>query len=142
VRAISLWQPWASAWVIGVKGPETRGWSTHYRGPLAVHAAVRWTADQREFAATEHTLGRLPERLPLGAIVGVVDLVDVKPTDEAVFGISPVEKLYGDYSPGRFAWFVENCRPLPEPIPFRGHQSFFAIPDDLLPVEFRPRVLL
>lgn len=39
MKAISLWQPWASLIAHGVKTIETRSWSTPYRGPLAIHAA-------------------------------------------------------------------------------------------------------
>lgn len=39
VRAISLWQPWASLIVTGAKTYETRSWSTSYRGPLVICAA-------------------------------------------------------------------------------------------------------
>ena len=38
---MTLHQPWASLVALGVKTIETRGWSTNYRGPLAIHAAVR-----------------------------------------------------------------------------------------------------
>jgi hypothetical protein len=41
VKALTLWQPWASLVALGVKSIETRSWSTSYRGPLAVHAAKR-----------------------------------------------------------------------------------------------------
>ena len=39
MRAISLWQPWASLIMTGAKTFETRHWSTSYRGPLVIHAA-------------------------------------------------------------------------------------------------------
>ncbi len=49
MKAISLWQPWASA--IGPhpeqKHLETRSWQTPYRGWLAIHAAKRWTKEQQ-----------------------------------------------------------------------------------------------
>ena len=41
MRAISLWQPWASVVALGSKRIETRHWSTGHRGPLAIHAAKR-----------------------------------------------------------------------------------------------------
>lgn len=41
MKAISLWQPWASLVALGVKTIETRSWSTKYRGPLTIHAAAR-----------------------------------------------------------------------------------------------------
>jgi hypothetical protein len=45
MKAISLWQPWASLWVSGRKIHETRSWRTRHRGWLAVHAARRIEAD-------------------------------------------------------------------------------------------------
>lgn len=41
MKAITLWQPWASLIAVGAKTIETRGRQTHYRGPLAIHAATR-----------------------------------------------------------------------------------------------------
>jgi hypothetical protein len=56
MRAISLWQPWASAIALRLKSNETRGWATTYRGPLAIHAALRFDGQQRAFAETERAL--------------------------------------------------------------------------------------
>ena len=136
MRAISLWQPWATAIALGVKRVETRHWSTRYRGPLLIHAARRFDAEQREFASVERTLGRLPSRLPLGALVAVAILADVRPTDELHSEVSAIERLYGNYGPGRFGWLLRDIRPLPEPIPYKGHQSFFDVPDSVLPEGF------
>lgn len=132
MRCISLHQPWATAIALGVKRIETRGWSTTYRGPLAIHAAKRWGRNQIEFTATEHALGRLPKRVPLGAIVAVCDLVDVQHTLDLETQVSAIEWLYGNYEPGRFGWLLENVRPLAEPIPFIGRQGFFQVPDDAI----------
>ncbi len=41
MKALSLWQPWASLIALGVKTIETRSWATNYRGPLAIHAGLR-----------------------------------------------------------------------------------------------------
>lgn len=35
MKAISLWQPWASLWMAGRKRFETRHWETKHRGALA-----------------------------------------------------------------------------------------------------------
>src|SRR5437868_804524 len=43
VKALSLWQRWASAMALGWKRIETRHWSLSYRGLLAIHAAKRWS---------------------------------------------------------------------------------------------------
>src|SRR5581483_10298670 len=39
MKAISLWQPWASLWLTDAKIHETRHWPTSHRGWLLVHAA-------------------------------------------------------------------------------------------------------
>lgn len=132
MRAISLHQPYASAIALKLKRIETRGWDTKYRGPLAIHAAKRWSRNQIEFTTTEHALGRLPARVPLGAIVAVCELVDVQYTVDLETQVSAIERLYGDYEPGRFGWILDNVRALAEPIPYLGKQGFFSVPDELL----------
>lgn len=37
MKAISLWPPYASFIVAGLKRIETRSWKTSYRGPIAIH---------------------------------------------------------------------------------------------------------
>lgn len=129
MKAISLWQPWASAMALGRKRLETRGWSTNYRGPLLIHAAKRWTRAEREFA----DLMDMPADLPLGALVAVGHLSGTFRADVANLPLSDLERSWGDFSAGRFAWFFVEIRPLPEPIQFRGAQGFFDVPDDILP---------
>lgn len=132
MKAISLWQPWASAIALGLKTIETRSWSTKYRGELAIHAANRWAGDQREFARIEHMVGRLPARVPLGAIVAVATLSEVRSTYDLRVEVGPIERIYGDYRDGRYGWVLTDIRPLREPIPYRGAQGFFNVPDEVL----------
>lgn len=141
MKALSLWQPWASAMAYGWKRIETRHWSTSYRGPLAIHAAKRWTWEERdewECARRDNPELRLPDRPPLGAVVAVCRLVDIRPTELLRGRINGQECRWGDYSDRRFGWIFEDIRALPEPIPFRGAQGFFDIPYDLLSGEWRP----
>lgn len=56
----------------------------------------------------------------------------------AAFGVSAVERIYGNYEPGRFGWLLGDIRALPEPIGWRGGQSFFTVPDEAFPADFRP----
>jgi hypothetical protein len=39
MKALTLWQPWASLVAFGEKRVETRCWTTKYRGDIAIHAA-------------------------------------------------------------------------------------------------------
>ncbi len=135
MRGITVWQPWASAIALGVKKIETRSWLTPYRGPLAIHAARRWRPLQSEFYALHaKTLARagldieLP--LPLGQIIAVVDLGAMVRTDDC--RPSTMEWAWGDYAKGRWAWLLKNPTQLVSRIPFRGSQTFFTVPDELI----------
>lgn len=48
MKAISLWQPWASLVAVGAKKIETRSWATKYRGSLAIHATKKWNLELSE----------------------------------------------------------------------------------------------
>lgn len=143
MKALSLTQPWASLVAIGAKRVETRSWSTTHRGTLAIHAAKGfpgWAKDaclDNTFAASLMAGGiTLVSQLPLGAIVAVVDVLNVAPTDHlnaelwAPFG-SP-EHRFGDYSPGRYAWLLGNVRRLATPVPCKGALGLWDVPSDAL----------
>jgi len=72
--------------------------------------------------------------LPRGMALGCVDVVDCIGTerlgaDSAAGRIESIlpEILFGDFSPGRFAWKLENVRPFAELVPVKGKQGFFKI---------------
>lgn len=84
IKALSLWQPWASLVRPDVKTIETRSWSTSYRGWLIIHAAKRWHRGawpEGLLAAVDELCGiaSYPDALPLGAIVATARLVDCVP---------------------------------------------------------------
>lgn len=132
MKALSLWQPWASAIALGMKRVETRSWGTAYRGPIAIHAAKRWTLEEREIHELEVRSGAMPAEIPLGAVVAVARLVAVHATLAIAPRISAEELRWGNYAAGRFGWELEDIEPLAEPVPFRGMQGLFEIPDDLV----------
>lgn len=147
MKAISLWQPWASLWCSERKIHETRGWFTAYRGPLAVHAAQR-KFTKREYEEMAPNLRRIVEAefgghwaqdLPYGAIIGVVDLIRCLNTSDVfdTFWFSrdttaPDDYCCGDFDPSRYAWRRGAFRLLDSPIPYKGQQGFFDVPDALL----------
>jgi len=49
MKAITLWQPWASLIACGAKKYETRSWYTNYRGKIAIHASKKKPPRQDEF---------------------------------------------------------------------------------------------
>jgi hypothetical protein len=151
---ISLWQPWSSLLVAGWKRVETRSWPIRHRGPLLVHAAKKWDAEIRgicrhdTFRSALVAVGHDGPDLPLGAIVGRVNVIDCFPTERvavddlnalgapyvrgrALF-VSERERAFGDYSADRFAWLCAEPFAFETPIPFRGAQGLFEVPDDVL----------
>ena len=135
LRAISLWQPWASLIAMGEKHFETRSWATPYRGLLAIHAAKQWGIGERNaFDWFNRDMPDLQTRwphsdhparpLPLGAVLFVFRLVDVMRTDE-IATLSYRELAFGDYTPGRFAWQLEMVEVFEQPIPAKGAQSLW-----------------
>lgn len=139
MKALSLWQPWACGIAVGTKTYETRSWPTKYRGELAIHAARRpMDALAQQLASTESALGRLPvaklygrQSCPLGAIVAVVDVEDCIPTELAYLDVSPIERIWGDYSEGRYAWKFGRIRALRQPIGCTGRQGLFDLPESI-----------
>lgn len=128
LKAISLWQPWATGMALGVKRNETRGFATKHRGEIAIHAAKCWKPEQREFAAGMRASGQLPwESLPFGAIVAVVDISAVWTTDGHARLVCDEERAWGDYTPGRYAWATNNLRRLREPVPCSGQQGMWTL---------------
>lgn len=151
LKAISLWQPWASLWAAGIKIHETRSWPTTHKGLLAVHAALKRDADGECLykSLVDHDYERLVGFLRLGpdfnllafgAIVGVVDLVECCriPHIETTY-MNPSTRLdydLGDWTAGRYAWRTDEneSKLFDKPIPCKGRQGFFnvEIPDDSL----------
>jgi hypothetical protein len=138
MKCISLWQPWASAVALRLKLIETRGWRTAYAGRIAIHAAKHWTKAEQQIVRERRAAGDpLPDDLPLGAVVATTNIVFCVPTDQLVEPLSSRERAYGDYSAGRWAWYLNDTVALREPIPFKGAQGFFEVPDDLFTDEER-----
>ena len=129
MKCISLWQPWATLVVLGAKKIETRHWYTPVRGRVAIHAAKRWTRDERDIAECrlfrEH-LRAWDRPLPLGAIVGTVSLETCVRITADNTPDTP-ERHFGNYEPGRYAWFLSEPVLFHEPIPTRGHQGWFDV---------------
>jgi hypothetical protein len=109
---------------------------------MAIHAGKRWTAQmarqckEEPFASLLWTEGfeLEPEtwELPLGAIVAIGRLVSCRPASELLATLGPQERAFGDFSHGRFAWEYREVIPLARPIPFRGMQGIFEVPDALI----------
>lgn len=54
-----------------------------------------------------------------------MEIVDCVPVEEIVESLTERERALGDYSPGRFAWVLENPVIFDEPFPARGKQGWW-----------------
>jgi hypothetical protein len=146
VRALSLWQPWASLMGRG-KTVETRSWETLYRGRVAIHATQALSTETRGLVEEEpfrQALGRLPwTALPRGAVVAVATLVDCRRTQFMAEQVSEDEWAFGDFSPNRFAWIFdpESFVILPKPILAKGARGLWDWGPPAWFVDPRPRPL-
>lgn len=138
IKAISMWQPWASLWLSPAKRHETRHWATKHRGRLLVHAAKKFIKDVDpdldEILIAQ--FGRDWVRdLPTGALIGIVDLEDCVPTAPLHLDLDIMSDdeasdfACGDFSAGRFGWrrgptFLR----FRNPVPLIGRQSLFSVP--------------
>ena len=140
MRALTIRQPYATLIVQGVKQFETRSWRTEYRGPLVIHAAAngsRIYGDQ--LRRLEKRLRVMPTALmgqeyPLGAVLGVVELVECLPISPTLIdALTPCEKALGWYSDGGFVWDLARAGRIrfAEPIACAGRQGLWALPADL-----------
>ena len=132
--AISLKQPWAWLMTIGPKRIENRKWATRYRGPILVHASLRWDrvnfplygphSDQFHFPqivdeATRLSMPRLVSDYLTGGIVGMFTITDcVSQSNDPWF-----------FGPKGFV--VKDARPLPF-VRFPGKLNLFPVPDEIV----------
>lgn len=152
MKAITLWQPYASCIAAGLKTIETRSWPAPKAligQRIAIHAAKRYPVPFQDDRIGDFTF---TEDIPLGAVVATAQLAECYPMIEANDEIPMVggfvyvdtnfiqvhesdddsapcyiedELNYGDFASGRWAWLLVNVEALPEPIPATGHQGLW-----------------
>jgi len=127
MRAISIKQPWAHAILHLGKDIENRDWPTKFRGTIAVHAskridvidAMQFEGMQKAGRITIPQTGLTFHDLPLGAILGTVEIIDCVKTSSSPW-------FYGEYG-----FVLANPRPLVKSIPFRGALGFWEVPKEI-----------
>lgn len=141
MKALPLWQPWATLVAIGAKRVETR----HWQAPpwlvgqrIAIHATKTrremWICEEEPFA---RRLGDVD--MWFGAVIATAVLD--RCSEMASEGIAalrerePDEWAFGNYQPGRFAWVLCGVEQLAKPVPFKGSQGIFDVSDGLLGYE-------
>jgi activating signal cointegrator 1 len=151
-KVLTLWQPWASLLVHGVKQIETRPKPTSWtveKGIYLIHAASKWSKEQIEICKQKpfhdaltyleyEYLDKKLFNLPLGQIIGAIEVTkscNIFSLTENMAQIDTIgdveiicepELSFGDYRTDRFAWLTKNPRILKEPIPYKGGQGYYV----------------
>jgi hypothetical protein len=102
----------------GAKKIETRSWKTNYRGLLAIHASkgtqYMQLATQDPFRSALRN-----EELHTGCIIAVGELWKIERIRADDRPDEP-ERSFGDYTPGRYGWFIRDVKRLSKPLPING----------------------
>lgn len=142
MKTITLFQPWASLVANGSKKYETRSWSASWRGPILIHAAKKMPGNiifQEPFYSAlkeQHCSDEIGAGIefPGPCILAICNLVNclkiVSRNSECAFlendqCIEGNEFYFGDYTPGRYAWQLENVHQLAKPISAKGMQRIW-----------------
>ena len=153
--ALTLWQPWATLIAEGVKVFETRSWKPPKAligQRIAIHAAKKkptraeidnYTPTIRREMEKLHSFKNWWEIIPYGAIVATTTITDFFYVQEVVDAFVRVKGLrtdethkstpgyldidmFGDYSPGRYAWRLWDVSKVTEPIPVKGERGLWV----------------
>lgn len=136
---LSVGQPHATLLMLGIKGWETRGWATHYRGNLVIHANAKpmttklqalW--DRVMWDAGVQVPDYLHPTQALGRVLGLTQLKECRyMTQDFLDSVSDLEKALGNWRVGGVGWRSASPQPLERPIPWKGQQGLHPVPPRL-----------
>ena len=141
MKALTLWEPYASLVALGHKTVETRSWAAPrdlIGGRIAIHAAKR-AMDLRDwpnellFKISDEAPEMLEQQPHYGCVVATARLaacgqVNYVQKGQAyyVYPSTPGQvaiDVYGDFSRGRYLWILDEIQRLDPPVPARGRQG-------------------
>ncbi len=137
MKALSFHQPRAEQVIRGEKTVDIRTWQTAHRGPLAIHAA----ATRRDARCRE--LGFDPDALTYGALIGTVELVEIRALDaETYAALQAQHRLDQPFSDAPcYGWFFAAPQRLPAPLHTAGRRRLFDVSDQLSAVSRQPSAI-
>ena len=114
MKCLSICQPFAELIVQGKKTIELRKWNTKFRGEFLVHAAKNvLTEDCKRLKIS-------PEEIVTGAIIGKVNLVDVKKyeSDKELNKDKKKHHSVSNNTKNKYGFILENPKKLRVPIEY------------------------
>ena len=128
MKCLSIYQPFAELIVQGKKTIELRKWNTKFRGEFLVHAAKNILEEDCKRMKIS------PKTATTGAIIGKVNLVDVKKydSDKELKADKKKHHSISDNTKNRYGFILENPKKLRVPIEYLGKLNFFEFhPDEI-----------
>lgn len=136
MKAISLWQPWASLIAKGAKRYETRSWpAPQYLIGQTLAICAAKTTKGIDAMLQSHELGLVcvnhgllhDEEIPFGVIVAVCQVIRAVRSEILLPQMHCTEDMWcGDWSPGRWGWELGDVRAI-RPVPVKGKQGIFNL---------------
>jgi len=126
MKCLSVCQPFAELIVQGKKTIELRKWNTKFRGEFLVHAPQKIRLDECKRL-------KLQPEMTVGAIIGKVELIDVREYENtAQIKIDSKKHLASnDESGNKYGFILQNPKQLRVPIPCNGQLNFFEFKPEL-----------
>jgi hypothetical protein len=136
MRAITLWQPWASLILAGAKIHETRSWRIPPKllgTRIAIHAGMGKAPARMVSPALEELCGRIfgPDwrrGLPLGRMICTCVLEADEATADVLGTADADDVASGIWTPGRRAWRLTDVTAIDDPEQVSGLQGFWTHP--------------
>ena len=130
MKCLSVCQPFAELIVQGKKTIELRKWNTKFRGEFLVHAPQKIRIDDCKRL-------KMKDTLTTGAIIGKVELVDVKKYEnKSELKLDSKKHLaQHDKSDNKYGFILQNPKQLKVPIPCNGQLNFFEFKPDILKID-------
>ncbi len=127
MKALNIHQPWAELIIQGRKTIELRTRRTNHRGLLAIRAT------KTVMGAFCRQVEIDPATLVTGAILGIVELVEVIEMTPERFQSLRAKHLSGGIAPGRrkWGWRLTNPRRLAQPIICGALPGMFNLPEEI-----------
>ena len=122
MKCLSICQPFAELIIQNKKTIELRTWNTKIRGEFLVHAPIKIRKEAYEKL-------KINEKLTTGAIIGKVELVDVKKYESLKEIKIDKKKHFGSTTSQKriYGFILKNAKPFRIPIPWKGQLGFFDV---------------
>ncbi len=122
MKCLSVSQPFADLIILGKKTIELRKWNTNFRGELLIHSPLKIrTEDCKRL--------KINKKFVTGAIVGKVELYDVKKYDSQK-QVKLDQKFHfasKNFHDRTFGFLLKNAKVFRIPIPYKGQLGLFEV---------------